>query len=126
MGSKKLTVQYVLDDASRGQPFTKELELASLYIVGDSRRGTGTLEAVSFANYPLLFKRYEGGSVLIDLLGLHKTSLRYDLIPDIEKFIKAVDKVSVEPEKYLKRLKGLSGHFKDFTGQENITFNGLV
>jgi hypothetical protein len=126
MVSKKLTVPYVLDDGSRGQPFTKELELASLYLVGDSRRGTGTLEATSFANYPLLFKRYEGGSVLIDLLGLHKTSLRYDLIPDIEKFIKVVDKVSVEPKTYLNKLKGLSGHFKDFTGQENITFNGLV
>ena len=126
MVSKKLTVSYVLDNGSRGQPFTKELELASLYLVGDSRKGTGTLEAASFANYPLLFKRYEGGSVLIDLLGIHKTSLRYDLLPDIEKFIKAVDKVSVEPEKYLKRLKRLSGHFKDFTGQENITFNGLV
>lgn len=126
MDSKKLTVPYVLDDGSRGQPFTKELELASLYIVGDSRKGTGVLEAASFANYPLLFKRYDGGSVMVDPLGLHKTSLRYDLVPDVETFIKAVDKVSVEPEKYLKGLKGLSGHFKDFTGQETLTFNGLV
>ncbi|MBC8223142.1 hypothetical protein H8E65_01025, partial [Candidatus Bathyarchaeota archaeon] len=37
MSSKRLTVPYVLDDGSRGQPFTKELELASLFIVGDSR-----------------------------------------------------------------------------------------
>jgi len=126
MSSKRLTIPYVLDDGSRGQPFTKELELASLYIVGDSRRGTGVLEAASFATYPLLFKRYDGGSVMIDLLGLHKINLRYDLIPDVAPFIKAVNKVSVEPEKYLKGLKGLSGHFKDFTGQETLTFNGLV
>ncbi|MBC8224394.1 hypothetical protein H8E65_07390, partial [Candidatus Bathyarchaeota archaeon] len=64
--------------------------------------------------------------VMVDLLGLHKTSLRYKLIPDVEPFIKAVDKVSVEPENYLKGLKGLSGHFKDFTGQETLTFTGLV
>jgi hypothetical protein len=126
MGSKRLTVPYVLDDGSRGQPFTNELELASLYIVGDSRRGTGVLEAVSFANYPLLFKRFDGGSVMVDPLGLHKISLRYDLIPNVETFIKAVDKLSVEPDSYLKGLKGLSGHFKEFTGQENMTFNGLV
>jgi hypothetical protein len=126
MGLKRLIVPYVLDDGSRGQPFTKELELASLYIVGDSRRGTGALKAASFANYPLLFKRYDGGSVMIDLLGLHKTSLRYDLIPDVETFIEAVDKVSVEPENYLKGLKGFSGHFKEFSGQENMTFKGLV
>ncbi len=91
MNSKRLTVPYVLDDGSRGQPFTKELELASLYIVGDSRRGTGVLEAASFATYPLLFKRYDGGSVMVDLLGLHKVNLRYDLIPDVKPFIKAVD-----------------------------------
>jgi hypothetical protein len=126
MGSKKLTLPYVLDDGSRGQPFTNDLELASLYIVGDSRRGTGVLEAVSFAKYPLLFKRYDGGSVMVDPLGLHKISLRYDLVPDVETFIRAVDKISVEPENYLKGLKGLSGHFKDFTGQENMSFNGLV
>jgi hypothetical protein len=126
MGSKRLTIPYVLDDGSRSQPFTKELELASLYIVGDSRRGTGVLEATSFATYPLLLKRYDGGSVMVDLLGLHKTSLRYDLIPDDEAFIKAVDKISVEPRNYLKGLKGLSDHFKDFRGQETMTFNGLV
>lgn len=123
---KRLAVPYVLDDGSRGQPFTKELELASLYIVGDSRRGTGALEAASFATYPLLFKRYDGGSVMFDLLGLHRTSLRYDLIPDVETFIKAVEKVSVEPENYMRTLKRLSGHFKEFTGQESLTFNGLV
>ncbi len=126
MGSKMLTVPYVLDDGSRGQPFTKELELASLYIVGDSRKGTGVLKAASFANYPLLFKRYEGGSVMVDLLGLHRTSLRYDLIPDVEGFITAVDKVSVDPKNYVKTLKGRSDHFKEFIGQETLTFNGLV
>jgi hypothetical protein len=126
MGSKRLTVPYVLDDGSRGQPFTRELELASLYILGDSRRGAGALEATSYATYPLLLSRYDGGSVMIDLLGLHKTSLRYDFIPDVKAFIKAVDKTSVEPENYLKTLKGLSSHFKEFTGQETITFNGLV
>jgi ElaB/YqjD/DUF883 family membrane-anchored ribosome-binding protein len=126
MGSKRLTVPYVLDDGSRGQPFTRELELALLYIVGDSRRGAGALEAASFATYPLLLKRYDGGSVMIDPLGLHKTSLRYDLIPEVGAFIKAVDKASVEPGNYLKTLKRLSSHFKDFTGQETLTFNGLV
>jgi hypothetical protein len=126
MVSKRLTVPYVLDDGSRGQPFTKDLELASLYIVGDSRRGAGVLKAASFATYPLLFKQYEGGSVMVDPLGLHRTSLRYDLIPEVETFIKAVDRASVDPEKYLKTLKGFSGHFKEFTGQETLTLNGLV
>jgi hypothetical protein len=126
MGSKRLTIPYVLDDGSRGQPFTRELELASLYIVGDSRRGAETLEATSFATYPLLLSQYDGGSVMIDLLGLHKISLTYDLIPDVDTFIKAVDKASVEPENYLKTLKGLSNHFKGFIGQETRTFNGLV
>ncbi|MBQ03986.1 hypothetical protein CL673_04645 [Candidatus Bathyarchaeota archaeon] len=126
MGLKRLTIPYVLDDRSRGQPFTRELELASLYIVGDTRRGTEALEAASFATYPILFKLYDGGSLMVDLLGLHKTSLKYDIIPDVEAFIKAINKFSVEPKKYLKTLKGLSGHFKDFTGQETLTFKGLV
>ena len=126
MGSKRLTVPYVLDDGSRGQPFTRELELASLYIVGDSRRGAEALEATSYATYPLLLSRYDGGSVMIDLLGLHNIRLRYNLIPDVEAFIKAVDKAAVEPENYLKTLKGLSNHFKEFTGQETQMFNGLV
>jgi peptidoglycan hydrolase CwlO-like protein len=126
MGSKRLTVPYVLDDGSRGQSFTRELELASLYVVGDSRRGLGALEAAAFVTYPLLLKQYDGGSVMIDSLGLHKTSLRYDHIPEVETFIKVVDNASVEPGNYLKTLKRLSSHFKDFTGKETLTFKGLV
>ena len=121
MSSKRLTIPYVLDDGSRGQPFTRELELASLYIVGDSRRGAGALEATSFATYPLLLRRYNGGSVMIDLLGLHKISLKYDTIPDVNAFKKSVDKAAVEPENFLKTIKKLSGHFKEFTGQETRT-----
>jgi len=100
--------------------------LASLYIVGDSRRGAGALEATSFATYPLLLRRYNGGSVMIDLLGLHKISLKYDTIPDVNAFKKSVDKAAVEPENFLKTIKKLSGHFKEFTGQETRRFNGLV
>ncbi len=126
MGLERFTTPYVHNDGSSGQPFTRELELASIYVIGDSRRKTGSLKAVVLAEYPILVKKYLGDSIIIDLLGLHKTSLRYNQVPNIENFIKKLDKTCIEPKKFLRVLQEHSQHFKDFLGQENITFNGLV
>jgi len=49
MGLERFTTPYVHNDGSSGQPFTRELELASIYVIGDSRRKTGSLKAVVLA-----------------------------------------------------------------------------
>ena len=69
MGLAKLTIPYVSGDDDRGQPSTEDLQLASLYILADARRGGAPISATVRANYPFQLKRFEGGILLIDQLG---------------------------------------------------------
>jgi len=126
LGPVRLTIPYVKDDGSRGIPFTEDLELASLYILADARRGSSTLEATVPARYPMQLRKLKGGALMIDLLGIHKASVKYNRVPNVDAFLKSVDKSCDEPNTFLKDLKRLSGHFKEFSGQETVTLGGLV
>lgn len=126
MGLAKLTIPYVSGDDDRGQPFTEDLQFASLYILADARRGGAPILATVRANYPFQLKRFEGGILLIDLLGLNQTKIKYNQIPAVDVFVKALEKVSEDPDAFLKTLKGRAAHFKDFTGQETVTLKGLI
>ena len=126
MGSKRLIVPYILDDDSRDEPFTKDLELASIISLAEARKGTKPLEATIKVRYPLLIKKFEGGSILIDLLGLHQTKLKRNMVPDIKHFVKKLEAVCEEPKMYLDELKGLSGYFGDYSQHETINIGALV
>ena len=125
MGLAKLTIPYV-SGGDKDQPFTEDLQLASLYVLADARRGSASLTATVPAMYPLQLRRFEGGFIMIDLLGLNQTRIKYNKIPDVEAFTAALDKVSEEPDDFRKTLKSKAAHFKDFAGQETTTLKGLI
>lgn len=126
MGLAKLTIPYVSGETKGGPPFTEDLRLASLYILADARRGATPLSAKLFARYPFQLRRFDGGTILIDMLGLNQTRIKYSRIPNTDGFIAALEKASEDPGDFLTALRGKASHFKDFSGQETITLKGLI
>jgi hypothetical protein len=126
MGLAKLTIPYVSGDTKGGPPFTEDLRLASLYILADSRRGATPLSVKLYAGYPFQLRRFDGGTILIDMLGLNQSRIKYSRIPDTEGFTAALEKASEDPGDFLIALRGKADHFKDFSGQETITLKGLI
>ena len=125
MALAKLTIPYV-SGGDESRPFTEDLLLASLYILADARRGANPISAAVLANYPFQLRRFEKGIVLIDLLGLNQTRVKYDQPPAVEDFVEDLEEACEDPKAFLKTLKGKTSHFKDFKGQETIILKGLI
>ncbi|UCH57742.1 MAG: hypothetical protein JSV18_02190 [Candidatus Bathyarchaeota archaeon] len=126
MSLARKTIPYVIDDGSRGQPFTEDLQMASLYILADARRGLEPINATVLARYPLQLRRFQKSALLIDPLGLNKSNFKYNLIPDVEEFAGKLGEKSEEPEAFLKTLKRYANHFNEFSGQQTTTMVGLM
>jgi hypothetical protein len=125
MALAKLTIPYV-SGGDESRPFTEDLLLASLYILADARRGAAPISATVLANYPFQLRRFDGGTLLIDLLGLNQTRVKYDQPPAVEDFVEDLEEACEDPKAFLKTLKGKTAHFKDFKGQETIILKGLI
>lgn len=123
---KRLIIPYAVDDGRSGQQFTKELEMATVLGLADARRRGKPLEAMVKARYPLMLRRFEGSSIIIDLLGLHRTRLRHNFIPDVKGFVERLEKVCEAPRVYLEELKRLSDHFKDYPKYETLDMGYLI
>lgn len=120
------TIPYASVEGSREQPFTEDLQLASLYILADARRGTEPLSAMSFIHYPLQFRRGQKGILMIDMLGLNQTTFKFNVIPAVNGFIKALDTTSEDPDAFLKALRSRTAHFKAFSRKRTVIFKGLL
>lgn len=126
MGPSKRTIPYVSVNGSRDKPFTEDLQLASLYVIAEARRGTELLTSIAHVYYPLQFRRSRRGVLLIDMLGLNQTTFNLNLIPDIEGFTKGLDEASKDPDTFLKELRGKANYFKTFSGQNKVVIRGLI
>jgi hypothetical protein len=120
------TIPYASVDGSRNEPFDEGLQLASLYILADSIRGTAPLSATAFLYYPIQIRRWDGGAVLIDMLGLNQTSFKLRRIPDVEGFGRELESASEEPVAFRKALKRRASHFSEFSDQQTIAIKGLL
>lgn len=126
VGLKRKTVPFVTVDEKRELPFTVELEIASLFTLAEARRGGEPLSTMARVYYPLHIHRWEGRALLIDLLGLNHTSIRYNIIPDMETFEKTLKTWCEEPDVFLEALKKSEALVKGFAGQKTVKIKGLV
>ncbi len=126
MASKMLTVPYAILDDKRGLPFTTDLELASLFILSEARREQNPSSAIARIYYPLHMHRWDNGVLLIDLLNMNHASIRYNVIPDVERFERALNASSDEPDAFRKTLKKEGGSFKEFSGRKTVKIDGLI
>ena len=126
MASKMLTVPYAILDEKRGLPFTTDLELASLFILAEARREQKPPLAMARIYYPLHMHRWDNGVLLIDLLNMNHASIRYNVIPDVERFERALNASSDEPDAFIKALKKEGDSFKEFSGRKTVKIDGLI
>ncbi len=126
MSLPRKTIPYATVDGNRERPFTSELELASLYILADARRGSDTLSATSFVYYPFQVRRWNSALVIVDMLGLNEMKFRYNQVPDVDGFQKRLDAVVEYPQAFLKILKDGRETYKSFREWETLAIRGLV
>ena len=121
-----MTVPYAILDEKREHPFTTDMELASLFILADARREQNPPSAMARIYYPLHIHRWDNGVLLIDLLKMNHASIRYNVIPDVDKFERALNASSDEPYAFRKTLKKEGARFKEFSGRKTIKIDGLI
>jgi hypothetical protein len=126
LSRSKRTIPYIYVDESQNEPFDEELQLASLYVLADARRGVDPLSAASLLYYPIQIRRRDGGAILIDMLGLNQTSFKFNQIPRVEGFNRELDSASEDPDAFLKVLRRRGSHFKDFTGHRTVAIKGIL
>ena len=126
MSLPRKTIPYASVDASRERPFTGELEVASLYILADARRGSDRLSATSLVYYPFQVRRWGGEMVVVDMLGLNELKFRYNQVPDVDGFQGRLNAVVEDPQAFLKVLKDGREIYGNFPGWETLSIKGLV
>ena len=126
MSLPRKTIPYASVDGSRERPFTGELEVASLYILADARRGSDRLSATSLVYYPFQVRRWGGGMVVVDMLGLNELKFRYNQVPDVDGFQERLDAVVEDPQAFLNVLKDGREVYGNFPGWETLSIRGLV
>ena len=123
---KQKTIRYVMVGEKRDQPFTREMELASLFTLAEARQKVEPLSAMAHVYYPLRIQRWEGGALLIDLLGLNQASIKYDIVPDLEGFEDALAAASDDPHAFREVLRRRGPLFKGFAGKRTVKIRGLI
>jgi hypothetical protein len=126
MSLPRKTIPYASVDGSRERPFTLELEIASLYILADARRGSDRLTATSLVYYPFQVRRWGGEMVVVDMLGLNELKFRYNQVPDVDGFQGRLDATVEDPPAFLNVMKDGREVYGNFPGWETLSIRGLV
>ena len=120
------TIPYASVDESRERPFTGELEVASIYILADARRGSDRLSATSLVYYPFQVRSWGGEMVVVDMLGLNELKFRYNQVPDVGDFQARLDAAVEDPHAFLTVIKEGRAVYGNFPGYETLSIRGLV
>jgi hypothetical protein len=120
------TIPYASVSVNRERPFTKELEIASIYILADARRGSDRLSATSLVYYPFQVRKWGEEMVVVDMLGLNELKFRYNQLPDVDGFQERLDAIVEDPEAFLKVLKEGREIYGNFPGWETLSIRGLI
>jgi len=137
---KRLRTRFILPfatpAANRLKDFTKNMELAAILYLAESNREKGeshilkktgeTLVFITEACYPIWLIPYNGATLVFDGLGITSHTLSYDTIPDIKIFNKNIVENKKATEAYTATLARNSDYFKNFSGKEEKTIEGLI
>ena len=120
----------------RFTPFTKDMELASVYYLAERERNKGEgrflkkpEEKVVFIAetcYPMWLIPWKGMTLIFDGLEFTNQQLSYDGLPDIKAFDTHIQASSKSREAYLVALSHNASYFQNFAGTEEKNIDGLV
>jgi len=116
--------------------FTKEMEMATIFYMGESDRKKGEgillkkpleeLLFISECSYPIWLVPWRGRTLLFDGLGVSQHSLTYDVLSDVKTFVNDVEGSAKKLEAYSAALADHIHYFKSASKVEERTIRGLV
>jgi len=135
-GVVKLLLPFTVPSQDRKEPLRREMELATIFSLSElgrdkgggliSKRPPEKITFISEACYPIWLAPWRGRTLLLDGFGLIKHTIQFDLLPDIEVFMKEIKGNSDNREAYIAFLRNNLNYFKNFSGKGEKTINGLI
>lgn len=120
----------------RGKSFTKEMEIAAILSLVQldkgkgggiiSKRGTEEVFFVAEACYPLWLIPWEKRNLWFDGLNIVKHKQSFDVLPDVQMFNNEMEASAETCEAYYAFISDNIKYFRDFTGKEEKTIDGLI
>lgn len=119
----------------RVKRFRETMKYATVFCLTEIGRNKGGLirkkppEEIVFvteACYPIWRTPWGKTSLLFDGLGLRKHTLSFDILPDVNVFVKEIQANSGKAETYVDFLTHNLDYFQDFGGKGNKVINGLI
>lgn len=133
---KKIVLPFTVPDKDRFKPFTKDMEMASIFILAerDRKKGEGRVlkkakEKFTFIAetcYPIWLIPWKGKTLVFDGLEFTNHKIFYDSIPDFKTFETDLLASSKSREAYVAALSQNASYFQKFTGKEEKTIEGLI
>lgn len=133
---KRFILPFATPTATRRRDFTKNMEMAAILYLAESKREKGEhhvfkksdekLVFLSEVRYPLWLIPYHGATLIFDGLGLTSHTLSYDAIPDTEVFNKTLRDNRKTTDAYAATLARHKNYFGNIVGKEEITIASLI
>ncbi len=133
---RRFILPFATPTASRLKDFTRNMEMAAILYIAESKREKGesrvlkkTDEKLVFITgvcYPIWLIPYQGATLIFDGLGLTSHTLFYEPIPDIEVFNKNIQENRETTEAYTATLTRNTDYFRNFNDKEEIKIDGLI
>jgi len=132
----KLILPFTTPAQNRIKDFTKNMEMAAILYLAESNREKGEnlilkkpdekLVFITEACYPIWLIPYHTATLIFDGIGVTSHTLSYDTIPDTKTFNKDIQENKKTTEAYTTALTRNTDYFKNFTGKEEKTIEGLI
>jgi len=133
---RKLILPFAVASKDRFKPFTKEMEVASIFYLAerDRKKGEGRVlkkpaEKLAFIAetcYPIWLIPWRGRTLIFDGLEFTNPSISYDVLPDVKAFDNDLQASSKSREAYVAALSQNASYFQNFAGKEGKTIEGLI
>jgi hypothetical protein len=133
---RRVILPFAVAGKDRFKPFTKEMEMASVFYLAerDRKKGEGRVlkkpeENLSFIAetcYPIWLIPWRGRTLIFDGLEFTNPSISYDVLPDVKAFENDIQASSKSREAYVAALSQNASYFQNFAGKEGKTMEGLI
>jgi hypothetical protein len=133
---RKVILPFAVAGKDRFKPFTKDMEMASVFYLAerDRKKGEGRVlkkpeEKLSFIAetcYPAWLIPWRGRTLIFDGLEFTNPSISYDVLPDVKAFENDIQASSKSREAYVAALSQNVSYFQNFAGKEGKTIEGLI
>lgn len=133
---KRFILPFSVLSENRKEPFSAELELATLFSLAEmdraksggllSRHAEEKIDFIVKTGYPLWLFPWSGTTYIFDGLGRSSHTLRYPLISDVRTFGENLLRSSRNPETYLAFLSDHINYFQAPLKENSFLIKGLI